>query len=422
MAAPLTNLLRKDSFHWSVAAANAFLILKHAFMKAPVLSLPDFSKSFILETDTFGSGFGEILSQDSHPIAYFSKKLSQAAQKQSTYAREMQAIIVAISKFRHYLLGHKFIVQTDYKSLKEMQQQVIQTPEQQAWLPKRLGYDFTIEYKRGSENQEADGLSRAFMSFSSLTSPLLQKLQVELQSFDPKMEFTDSELQSGKLRCHQGVWYWCDKLVVPCSSPLIQTILQEFHASKLGGHGGVKKTLVRISSQFYWKHMQKSIKEYIVKCQLCQQAKYSTQPPAGLLEPLPIPSHFWLDIAMDFITGLPRVQGYAVIMVVVDRLSKFAHFIPLPEDYSATKVADAFIDCVVSIRGPPKSIVSDRDKVFISKFWEHLCARQGIVLARSYAYHPQTDGQSEVLNCCLEMYLQCFTHKSKVVYEVFWAF
>jgi len=381
-------------------------------MKAPVLALPDFSKPFILETHASGSGFGVILSQDSHPIAYFSKKLSPAAQKQSTYVREIQAIIATISKFRHYLLGHKFIIRTDHKSLEEMQQQVIQTPEQQAWLPKLFGYDFTIEYKRGNKNQGADGLSRAFMSFSSLTSPLLQQLQVELQSFDPKIEFTDSELQSGKLRCHQGVWYWCDKLVVPCSSPLIQTILQEFHASKLGGHDGIKKTLVRISSQFYWKHMQKSIKKYIAKCQICQQMKYSTQPPAGLLEPLLIPSHFWLDIAMDFITGLPWVQGYAVSMVVVDRLSKFAHFIPLPEDYSATKVADAFIDRVVSIHGLPKSIVSDRDKVLTSKFWEHLCARQGIVLARSSAYHPQTDGQSEVLNCCLEMYLRCFTQNN----------
>ena len=106
----------------------------------------------MLETDAFGSGIGAILSQAGHPIAYFSKKLSTTTQKQSTYAREMQTIVAAVAKFRHYLLDHKFIIRTDHKSLKELHAQVIQTPEQHNWLAKLLGYDFTIEYKAGREN------------------------------------------------------------------------------------------------------------------------------------------------------------------------------------------------------------------------------------------------------------------------------
>jgi len=132
-------------------------------------------------------------------------------------------------------------------------------------------------------------------------------------------------------------------------------------------------------------------KEYVRSCAVCQQAKYSTQSPAGLLQPLLIPSHIWQDISMDFITGLPLAHGCSVILVVVDRLSKFAHFIPLPADFTAPKVAEAFLKNVISVHGIPQSIVSDRDKVFTSKFWEQCCGKQGIMLARSSAYHPETN-------------------------------
>jgi len=130
VAAPLTDLLKKDAFLWSDRSIEAFHLLKQALAQAPILALPDFSHPFVLETNASGSGIGAILSQAGHPIAYFSKKLSTTAQKQSTYAREMQAIMATVAKFRHYLLDHKFIIRTDHKSLKELQAQVIQTPEQ----------------------------------------------------------------------------------------------------------------------------------------------------------------------------------------------------------------------------------------------------------------------------------------------------
>jgi len=155
--------------------------------------------------------------------------------------------------------------------------------------------------------------------------------------------------------------------------------------------------------------MASSVKVYVRACSVCQQAKYSTLPLVGLLHPLPVPTQTWQDIDMNFITGLPLSHGYFVILVVVDRLSKFAYFIPLPTDFSAPKVADSFIHTVVSVHGLPHSILSYRDKVFTSKFWEQICKRQGITVARSSAYHPQTNGQTEVLNRCLEMYLRCYT-------------
>ena len=115
----------------------------------------------------------------------------------------------------------------------------------------------------------------------------------------------------------------------------------------------------------------------------------------------------WDDIALDFVTGLPPSFGYSVIMVVVDRLSKFGHFIPMKSYYNNRLVAEAFVANIVKLHGIPKSIVSDRDKVFISSFWQQLFKLQGTTLAMSSSYHPQTDGRSEVLNKTLEMYLRC---------------
>lgn len=159
LAGPLTDLLKKETFYWTDATEQAFIKLKQAITSAPVLALPDFTQPFVLETDASGVGVGAVLSQNSHPIAYFSKKLVPRMQKQSAYTRELLAITEALAKFRHYLLGQKFVIKTYQKSLKSLLDQSLQTPEQQAWLHKFIGYDFRIEYKPGKENVAADALS-----------------------------------------------------------------------------------------------------------------------------------------------------------------------------------------------------------------------------------------------------------------------
>lgn len=129
-----------------------------------MFTLPNFAQPFTLETDVSGTGVGAVLSQNGHCIAYFSKKLGPRMQRQSVYTRELLPTTKALSKFRHYLLGHKFVIRTDQKSLKSLLDQSLQTPEQQAWLHKFIGYDFTIEYKPGKRNLAADALSRVFMA------------------------------------------------------------------------------------------------------------------------------------------------------------------------------------------------------------------------------------------------------------------
>ncbi|KAI4313482.1 hypothetical protein L6164_026461 [Bauhinia variegata] len=160
IASPLTNLLRKDCFQWNSEAQTAFEQLKKAMTAAPVLALPDFSIPFTLETDTSGMAMGAVLMQSDHPIAFFSKPFCPRLKRSSTYVRELHAITTAVHKWRQYLLGHTFIILTDHKSLKELMSQVIQTPEQQVYLSKLLGYDYSIQYKVGKSNLVADALSR----------------------------------------------------------------------------------------------------------------------------------------------------------------------------------------------------------------------------------------------------------------------
>ena len=155
----------------------------------------------------------------------------------------------------------------------------------------------------------------------------------------------------------------------------------------MGGHAGRTKTIARIRSQFYWPKMQEDIKSYIRCCSICQQAKVDQAVPTGLLQPLPIPQQIWEDIAMDFITNLPSSHGYSTIMVIVDRLSKFGHFIALKAEFNSKLVANVFINNAAKIHGFPKSIVSDRDRVFINSFWQQLFKAQGTTLAMSSSYH-----------------------------------
>lgn len=150
--------------------------------------------------------------------------------------------------------------------------------------------------------------------------------------------------------------------------------------------------------------MTKSVRQFIRNCQTCQAAKYKSTSSPGLLQPLPIPEEVWCDVSMDYITGLPKSMGKDVIFVVVDRLSKYAHFVALCHPFTAIQVAQAYLDNIFKLHGWPRSIVSDRDSIFLSAFWKGLFSLHGTEFLMSSAYHPKMDGQTEVVNRCLETY------------------
>ena len=160
IARPLTNLLKNGQFRWTEEAENAFKALKQAMTSTPTLAMPNFNEPLVIEFDASSAGIGAVLTQQGRPIAFMIRALGITKQSWSTYAKEMLAIVQAIRTWRPYLLGRKFYIQTDQRSLKYLMEQRIVTPKQQKWVSKLLGYDYEITYKPGRENSIADALSR----------------------------------------------------------------------------------------------------------------------------------------------------------------------------------------------------------------------------------------------------------------------
>lgn len=219
------------------------------------------------------------------------------------------------------------------KAFETLTEQTIHTPEQH-WLHKFLGYDFILEKKPGKENI-VDVPSRSLnfalsAPHSDLIADITKVVQNDAYWADFKNNCSGGNPVDSASSVRNEMLFWKNRLVVPPNTELIQHILQGFHSSPLGGPAGVNRTKARISSQFFWPPMANNIKDFVSKCLICQQAKASNALPAGLSQPLPIPTQIWEDLSIDFITSLPSSNSLKVILIVVYRLSKYSHF-PLVE-------------------------------------------------------------------------------------------
>ncbi|TYK13876.1 Ty3/gypsy retrotransposon protein [Cucumis melo var. makuwa] len=417
IAAPLTQLLKKGAYKWGEEEETAFGKLKRAMMTLPVLTMPDFSLPFEIESDASGFGMGAVLTQCRKPVAYFSKTLSMRDRSRPVYERELIAVVLAVQRWRPYLLGRKFTVKTDQRSLKFLLEQRVVQPQYQKWVAKLLGYSFEVVYQPGLENKAADALSRITPTarLNQITAPAMIDVEIikEETRHDPALQeiirlIEEQGMEIPHYTLQQGVLKFKGRLVVSSKSTLLPTILHTYHDSVFGGHSGFLRTYKRLTGEIYWKGMKKDVMRYCEECAICQRNKSSALTPAGLLMPLEIPDAIWSDISMDFIEGLPKSKGWDVILVVVDRLSKYGHFLLLKHPFTAKMVAETFVKEVVRLHGYPRSIVSDRDKVFLSHFWKELFRLAGTKLNRSSSYHPQSDGQTEVVNKSVETYLRCF--------------
>jgi hypothetical protein len=419
IAAPLTALTKKDAFSWTPEATKAFEQLKEAMCTTPVLTTPDFTKTFIVECDASGNGIGAVLMQEGRPLAFESRPIKGRDLHKPIYEKEMMAILHALKKWRPYLIGRHFKVKTDHDSLKYFLEQRLSSEEQQKWVTKILGYDFEIVYKKGKQNVVADALSRkdedveAFLCAISIIQPdWIIEARDEWKN-DEKVWTLIERLQQDSGASDTFTWkndslWYKDRLYLCKNSQLKQKVLLELHTSPVGGHSGFLKTYHRVKKDFFWDGLKTDVQRFVAECLVCQQNKVETIKTPGLLQPLSIPSQRWEEVSMDFITGLPKSEGKSVIMVIVDRLTKYAHFCALSHPFKASTVATAFMETVQKLHGSPKIIVSDRDPIFTGHFWTELFSCLGTQLAHSSSYHPQSDGQTEIVNKCLEGYLHCF--------------
>lgn len=422
---PLHNILKKDAFHWGQEQQLAFDTLKQVMSHPPLLALPDFTTPFTMETDACASGLGAVLMQQGKPLAFFSKSLGPRASAQSIYEKEAMAILEALKKWRHYFLGNKLIIKTDQRSLKYLASQRLLEGIQHKMMLKLLEFDYIIEYKQGKENTVADALSRQFQDETVLqiddyeqcsaistaipawTVDITESYATDRNCIKLLQELAIDKDSHPKYTLQGGVIRYKGRIYIGSSSNLRDRIFSSFHSSIFGGHSGNRVTHHRIKQLFYWPLLKQFIAGKVAECPICQISKSEKVPYPGLLNPLQIPRMKWTDISMDFVEGLPKSKGKDVILVVVDRLTKFAHFIPLSHPYTVQKVADLFMENIIKLHGPPSSIVTDRDRIFTSKLWHEIFNAMQISLNFTSAYHPESDGQTERVNQCLEQYLRC---------------
>ncbi|CAA0836889.1 Uncharacterized mitochondrial protein AtMg00860, partial [Striga hermonthica] len=378
IAKPITEMTKKGAFKWTEASEKAFEELKEAMTTTPVLAMPRFDVLFEIHSDASDIGIGAVLVQEGRPLAYLSKALGPACLGLSVYVKEMMAVVEAVRVWRSYLLGRHFRIVTDQQPLKHLLEQRIVTPEQQKFVSKLMGFNFEIVYRPGRKNTVADALSRRedVAELDAVTGPTwadwaeLRKAQDEDAHFwnvIEKLNVGHDEDENHDM--HDGLLLHHGRVVVPDTGSLREDIIRHFHDSKFGGHTGVFRTWMRIASTFYWPGLRGDLRDYIGRCDECQRTKADERRPGGLLQPLPVPARIWEDITMDFIEGLPLSNGFNGVMVVVDRLTKYTHFIPLTHPYTAKSIAKLFVEYVMKLHGVPRSIVSDRDRIFNSSFW-----------------------------------------------------
>jgi hypothetical protein len=282
-------------------------------------------------------------------------------------------------------------------------------------------YDFDIKHIKGKENKVVDAINRIVHELHATTISMYQtnlkgkiskatkadlqykELVTKLQQGKMQQKVKDYELGIDEILLYKNIIY------VPNYSELRGRILKEMHNVPYVGHPGYQKIVLAVKSQYYLQGMKREIVEYIAKFLECQKVKVEHRYPTSLLQPLPIPEWKWEVVTMDFIKRLPRTnKQHDSIMMVVDKLTKVAHFIPMKVAHKATDVVDIYMREVARLHGIPKTIVSDRDPKFISKFWRGLFKGFKTNLNFNTTYHPESDGQTKRVNQVIEDMLRMY--------------
>jgi RNase H-like domain found in reverse transcriptase/Reverse transcriptase (RNA-dependent DNA polymerase)/Integrase zinc binding domain/Chromo (CHRromatin Organisation MOdifier) domain len=456
VARPLFDLTGKADFKWGEDQEAAFTELRRRVTSAPILAFPNENKPFRIEADSSDVATGAILSQQSdsdgkwHPVAFYSKSLSAVERNYDIYDKEMLAVIRAMEEWRHFLEGakHTFEVWTDHKNLQYFRSAQKLNRRQARWSLYLSRFDYTLHHRPGRTMGKPDALSRRSDHGNgsgdnadiTLLRPELfvirtlegltiegenRNIAKEIRTRNRRMMWEDSvaimvqglkdsksnSARSAEWKLQDGLIFYRDRIYVPNDSELRRKIVAQHHDSKVAGHPGRWKTLELVSRSYWWPRMSKFIGTYCSTCDLCIRTKPQRKAPAGELIPLPIPLTRWDTISVDFIVELPESSGFDAIMVVVDSVSKRAHFIPTHTTISALGSASAFLHHVWKLHGLPCNVVSDRGPQFVAEFMREVYRLLDVKMCNSTAYHPQTDGQTERVNQELEQFLRVFVNE-----------
>jgi hypothetical protein len=316
IAIPLNDLLKKDQhWHWGQDQIDSFHLLQTVLTQEPVLQYPDFTKPFVLTTDASGFALGAMLRQgkicEDKPIAFVSRMLNKAEQNYSTIEKELTAIVWACRHFRPYLLGRTFTIVTDQKALTWMFSVKDPSSRLLRWRHLLEEFDYTIEYKAGKKNVNADAVSR---------HPVVMTTMI-----------TSKEKQ--------------------------HKIVQEMHECPIGGHQGVQRTYDRLKLYVTWPGMFVDVEAYITNCKICQQNKFTGPYIKAPFQETDTQFHPWDKLYLDIVGPLLMTEGHEYVLTCQDNLSKYLLAIPMMTQ-TAEEVALNFMRYIVLQYGIPYSIVT----------------------------------------------------------------